>query len=257
MKRIALFAGNSAQSPKYNSVQPLGTPAETSPEDLPHYSLFAPQRYEPNYAYPLLIWLHGPRDNERQLRTIMPLVSLQNYVAIGPRATMRGHDDEPGFFWGNSAGSIASAERAVLDCLDIARGRFHVDPKRVFLAGYACGGTMAFQIGLRHPDRFAGVLSLGGPFPTGNSLLSSLPRLRELPLFIAQGRDSTRYSVERLCSDLKLFHVAGLSVSVRQYPVDDDLTTKMLQDMNVWLMEQVTGQPHVESEPLSTVSELN
>lgn len=257
MKRIALFAGNSPLVQKFTPVQPSASPEDASPDDLPRYSLFAPLHYERNYAYPLIVWLHGPRDNERQLRTIMPLVSLQNYVAIGPRATVRGHDDEPGFHWGNSKASIAAAERSVLECVDIARHRFNVDPQRIFLAGYACGGTMAFQIGLRHPERFAGVLSLGGPFPSGSSLLSALPRLRQLPLFIAQGRDSTKYSVERLCADLKLFHVAGLSVSVRQYPVDDDLTTKMLQDMNVWLMEQVTGQPHVESEPVSTISDLN
>ena len=51
-----------------------------------HYTLFAPLHYEPNYAYPLVIWLHGPGDDERQLLRVMPLVSMRNYVSVGPRA---------------------------------------------------------------------------------------------------------------------------------------------------------------------------
>ena len=46
----------------------------------------APLHYERNYAYPLVVWLHGPGDNERQLQRIMPLVSMRNFVSIGPRS---------------------------------------------------------------------------------------------------------------------------------------------------------------------------
>ncbi|MFO0904574.1 MAG: PHB depolymerase family esterase [Pirellulales bacterium] len=243
MNRLPISAGN--ESSRHDPGH-LGTFAAHLPghsEILPRYSLFAPLHYEPNYAYPLVIWLHGPQDNEHQLRRIMPLLSLRNYAAIGPRATTAYADQTPGFYWAQQAASVAAAERSVLDCLDIARSRFNVNPDRVFLAGYDCGGTMAFQVGLRHPERFAGVISLGGAFPSGRMLLSSLPQLRRLPLFIAHGRDSDLYPVERLCEDLRLFHAAGLGVTVRQYPCGDELTTKMLQDLNFWIMERVTGQP--------------
>ena len=30
-------------------------------------ALFAPMHYEPGYAYPLIVWLHGPGGDERQL----------------------------------------------------------------------------------------------------------------------------------------------------------------------------------------------
>ena len=41
--------------------------------------------YAPGYAYPLIVWLHGSGSDERQLQRIMPLVSMQNYVAVAPR----------------------------------------------------------------------------------------------------------------------------------------------------------------------------
>ena len=35
-------------------------------------TFFVPLHYEPNYAYPLLVWLHGPQDDQGQLKRIMP-----------------------------------------------------------------------------------------------------------------------------------------------------------------------------------------
>jgi len=244
MNRLPISSGNGNLRHDSGHLGSFTSQLPGHSEILPRYSLFAPLHYEPNYSYPLIVWLHGPKDNEHQLRRIMPLLSLRNYAAIGPRATNAYADQTPGFFWATQAGSVSAAERSVLDCLEVARSRFNVNPERVFLAGYDCGGTMAFEVGLRHPDKFAGVISLGGSFPTARPLLSSLPQLRKLPLFIAHGRDSAEYPVERLCEDLRLFHVAGMSVTVRQYPCGDELTTKMLQDLNLWIMERVTGQKH-------------
>ena len=49
------------------------------------HALFAPMHYEPGYAYPLIVWLHGTGGDQRQLQRVMPLVSMRNYVAITPR----------------------------------------------------------------------------------------------------------------------------------------------------------------------------
>ena len=46
------------------------------------HAVFAPLHYEPNYAYPLIVWLHGGGDTEQQLRRVMPFISLRNYVAV-------------------------------------------------------------------------------------------------------------------------------------------------------------------------------
>jgi phospholipase/carboxylesterase len=216
-----------------------------------HYTLFAPLHYEPNYAYPLVIWLHGPGDDERQLLRVMPLVSMRNYVSVGPRAPHAMAPGKPGFQWTQSDANVSAAEQSVFECLDIVNEKFHVANHRVFLAGYQGGGTMAFRLGLKYPDRFAGVLSLGGPFPTGNTPLVYLNEARRLPLFIAQGRSSLIYPIDKTCDELRLFHSAGMHVTLRQYPCGDELNTQMLHDMNVWIMEQVTGVASAEVEGLS------
>lgn len=212
------------------------------------YALFAPVHYEANYDYPLLLWLHGPGDDERQICRVMPHISLRNYVGVGPRGCCAPEPGGLGFQWEQSAAAIRQAEQQVCECIELAARRYHVAEERIFLAGYQCGGTMALRIALQHPHLFAGVLSVGGPFPTGLAPLARLRHLRRLPIFLAQGRDSESYSWSTTRDELRLYHAAALRVTLRQYPCGDELTTQMLHDMNVWIMERVTGVVEVANQ---------
>lgn len=249
MNRIELSSRNASGADQAHatvgSLSLADTPAPFRPRAAStlRYHLFMPLHYEPNYAYPLVIWLHGPDDHERQLRQVMPGLSVRNYVAIGPRGTRRTHPQSSLMTWGDAPEDVAQAEQAVCECLDIASRKLNVHPDRVFLAGLGSGGTMALRVGARQPRLFAGLVSLGGGFPQGAGMLANLAAMRQCPLYIAQGRDAINYTVDDLCENLRLFHTAGISATVRQYPCGDELTTRMLRDLDHWLMEQVTGQP--------------
>ncbi len=209
-----------------------------------NFSLFAPLHYERRYAYPLLVWLHGEGGNERELRQLMPHVSVRNYVA----AAVRGATEVDGsaivrsrrsFTWSQSAASIAESAERVRQCIDLAKQRFNVHLQRVFVAGNGPGGTMALRLALRFPEWFAGAVSLGGPMPTGHAPLSRVKAARALPLMLASCCDSEEYPPARVADDLRLLHSAGFSLALRQYPGEHELTTVMLADMDSWLMQQV------------------
>jgi phospholipase/carboxylesterase len=201
--------------------------------------------YERNYAYPLIVWLHGPQDDERQLKRIMPLISMRNYVAAGPRGTLGATKADgnrcAGFDWSQSEEHIALAEQRVQDAVAAARQRFNVARHRVFLGGFGNGGTMAFRVALNCPNLAAGVLSIGGEFPRGLMPLRNLSQIRQLKVFLATGRDSVRYPQHVVCENLRLLYTAGMAVNLRQYPCGDELTTLMLSDMDRWIMEQVAA----------------
>jgi phospholipase/carboxylesterase len=209
--------------------------------DESSFALFTPLHYERNYAYPLIVWLHGPDENENQLKRIMPLVSLRNYTAVAPRGTAGGETEAAAFGWLQSEDHIELAQQRVLDCLAATRQRFNVAPGRVFIAGHECGGTMALRLALREPHRFAGVLSLGGRFPSGQAPLARLDAARRLSIFIAANRASQRYPTGEVCDDLRLVHSAGMSITLREYPGTDGLRPQVLADMDRWLMDQITG----------------
>ena len=227
-------------------------------------ALFCPLHYEPNYAYPLIVWLHGPADDERQLNKIMPLVSLRNYAAVAPRGTAlagairskgfaSGGNGSAGWAWSQAEGHIRAAEERALAAVAAASERFHISPTRVFLAGFDCGGTMALRIGLQHPDRFAGVISVCGEFPLGNAPLSRLIDARRLPVLLATARDSKRFPPERACENLRLLYAAGMSIHLRQYPVGHELNSQMLADIDRWIMEQINSPTIVAGDPARNV----
>jgi phospholipase/carboxylesterase len=227
--------------------------SDLQPQQSP-CSFFAPLHYEKNYEYPLFVWLHDQGHNEKQLATVMPLISMRNYVAVAPRgqqlpanAVQKIEDSSElpplrqRFTWNQTASGIGHGEEAVWHAVDNAREKFNIESSRIFLAGFGAGGTMALRIGMLYPNSFAGALSIGGCFPSGHAPLARIDEVRQLPIFIANGRESTEYPVERTCEELRLFHSAGMAVTLRQYPCGDELTTQMLHDMDVWIMEHVTG----------------
>lgn len=222
------------------------------------HSIFVPIHYERNYAYPLVVWLHSEGSGPHQLQQIMPLVSVRNYVAVGPQGTVAGASGEAGYGWLQTERDIKHAESRVLDSIDAVKRRFNIASNRVFVAGYSLGGTMAMRLGLRNPNVFAGAATIGGAFPRKHSPLNKLIQSRHLPIFVATGRDSDEYPIEQTCEDLRLLHAGGFSVTLRQYPCHNELTTHMLGDLNNWIMEHVTGQSAASApEPPPRPSELN
>ena len=245
MNRIQSFAPE-AEPLSIEAAQPDFGSAVFSPahEDAP-CALFAPLHYESNYAYPLLVWLHGPDDDENQLKRLMPLMSMRNYVGVAPRGTVTQRlsgRSRPLYAWGDSPADVAQAEQHVFEALAAAQNKYHIHQRRVYLGGFDCGGSMAFRLAMLHPETFAGVLSLGGPFPGGNCL-RRLSDVRQMPLFIASGATSERYPADRVCDDLRLLHSAGMNITLRHYPCGHVVTPDMLSDMNRWIMELVTGPP--------------
>jgi len=206
------------------------------------YHLLAPLHYESNYAYPLLVWLHSAGDDERQLRRVIPHVSLRNYVAVAPRGVVT----EPcgySYCWSPDSSSLDVAWRSVHESIDLARKQYNVNPENVFIAGVNDGGTMALRLAMSEPRQFAGAISIGGPFPMNCGALSRFSAVRDLPLLLIRGLESTGYSQARMCDEIRLFHAARMQVHLRQYTCGDELIVPMLRDVDAWLMEQVTGTP--------------
>ncbi len=226
----------------------LGSFAPTLLDGSPQ-AFFLPSRYEPNYRYPLIVWLHHQGGCEQQVAQVMPHISVQNYVGVGIRGTRACDPGGHRFDWVHTGNGILQAEQLVMDAIEQATERFSIHPERIFLAGYRSGGVMAQRLGLMNPHRFAGVVSLGGGLPRGGRPLARLNSLRGFRLLLAQAIESERFSLEQFEQDLRLINAAKLHVEVRQVTCEDEMIAPVLRHIDHWLMSLVTGQSLPESVP--------
>ncbi len=144
---------------------PAGTPTPISVTDLrgqpvAQYTAMVPSEYSPQHQYPLLVVLRSEGRSTEQMVGIWGGTAEQpgyaqrfGYVVIAPEYAP---PEEGSYSYG------PAAHAAVIESIQDARKRFHIDSNRVFLVGHGMGGTACFDIGMSHPDIFAGVVPING-----------------------------------------------------------------------------------------------
>jgi phospholipase/carboxylesterase len=210
-----------------------------TPRRLP-VRTFLPTGYEPNYAYPLVVFFHGHGGNEKQILRLAPRLSRRNYICLGLRGTQRlgqRMDGEIGYTWGSEGECDAITEDYVFRAIEQTRRSYHVHSERIYLAGICEGATLTYRLGLNFSDRFAGVISLNGTLPPRGSLFLRLPEVRQLRAFIGHGIANSVIPFTQARSDFRLLYTAGLDVRLHSYPATHRLHTDMLRDINRWIMD--------------------
>ena len=206
--------------------------------DLP-YATFAPMHYEPGYAYPLIVWLHDSDSNEQELRQVMPLVSMRNYVAIAPRGTSEGSRQRGRFDWRQTSDAIESVPRPNRRLRHHCAGAVQHPPAANLPRRPRLRRHHGFTNRLECPRPLRRRRRHQRPAAPHSSPMRRVNELRQLPCLLATSRDHLSYPSAQVCQDLRLLHIAGCTVALRQYPGSDYLTSNMLSDLDRWLMELV------------------
>jgi phospholipase/carboxylesterase len=203
-------------------------------------SLFLPQAYEPRYPYPLVVFLHGHGEQERQWIDAVPSLSRRNYICIGLRGTraMQRSDGQVGYSWGGSRRCDGMIEEYVLAAVQETMRFCHVHSERIFLAGFCEGASVAYHLGLTFPEKFAGIVALNGWLPTGPLPLGKLKQVGDLGVFIGHGTHNRSVPIQKARDAYQLLSTAGMNVSLRLYPNDHWICPKMLRDVDHWLISE-------------------
>lgn len=127
------------------------------------YDIIPPLEYDPYRPYPAIVCLHaqgmtpasemdwwaGPPSELGRLGQ----AARQGYFVIAPHYVSAAQPTYRG---------TPLEHDVVTRCLRDACRRFNVDTDRVFLSGHSMGGDAAWDIGLSHPDIWAGVIPING-----------------------------------------------------------------------------------------------
>jgi phospholipase/carboxylesterase len=214
-----------------------------TPRPLP-IRTFAPVGYEPRYAYPLIVFLHGQGGNEEQILRLAPRVSRRNYVSIGLRGPVclgPNRKGALGFSWGDSSHRTL-IEDYLLGAIGETRRHYHIHSERIFLAGFAEGATLAYRMGMLFPEKLGGVIALNGAMPREDRPLLRLPETRALRVFIGHGIANSVVPSSMVRADRRLLYTAGIDVDMKTYPTNHRLHADMLRDINRWIITHCTGE---------------
>jgi pimeloyl-ACP methyl ester carboxylesterase len=140
----------------------LSVPVGVADEPDVRYYVQLPPQYDPYVRYPTILTLNGAGTTPEQ--------QVDWWAgAPGPDGSRHGQATRLGYIvisvdWMKEGqheyGFTAREHAAVLTSLRDACRRFSVDTDRVFLTGHSMGGNAAWDVGLAHPDLWAGVIPI-------------------------------------------------------------------------------------------------
>jgi phospholipase/carboxylesterase len=203
--------------------------------------VFVPENYEPNYAYPLIVWLHEAGRSERDIVEVLPMISMRNYLGLALRGTARTNGDAgEAFSWSRTRNAGLQFEEQLHASVRQMRRDFHIHTERVFLAGAGEGGTMAWDLFLTRPQWFAGVAVLGGRFPWGRRPLRQFRDLcGKRALIVADSQQSPSPAQAEQVG--RLLYAAGLEVAVRAPAAGPALSRPLMRRVDRWIMRAIGG----------------
>jgi len=137
-------------------------------------------------------------------------------------------------------GGFAKGAAALRAFLDAALDFHPVDRRKLVLLGFSQGGVMAYDLALREPERFAGLVALSSWLP--DALADSLPRqaaLARLPTLVVHGTRDPMIPVDRGRASRDRLLALGVPTAYREYEMEHEIRPEALRDLVEWLDERV------------------
>jgi phospholipase/carboxylesterase len=184
--------------------------------------VFVPDHYEPNYAYPLLVWIQTTPWPRGGLERMMRMISDRNYFGV--------------------ALPVADPERLeeqLAETFARLRRKFHLHTERVHLIGIGEGGTQALQSALSRPAWFGGVAAISSDWPTGSRMLARYDELRGKRVLFALDETDPPEMIAGLQSAGRLLWSAGLQVSTVCTSGGSEPCLALLREINRWVMQGI------------------
>ena len=180
------------------------------------YLVQLPPEYDARRRYPTIMTLHGAGTT--------PLQQIDWWAGT---KTKNGRRDGQGGRHGVIVISPAWSEKTqleyrysakehslILAVLRDASRQFSIDSNRVFLSGHSMGGDAAWDIGLSHPDLWAGIIVLSGK--AGRFVHHYHPNAQTLPFYIVcGGLDHTTFTANEM--DLDRYLKKGFDLTYVEY----------------------------------------
>jgi phospholipase/carboxylesterase len=204
------------------------------------FSLYVPEYYTPDRAWPLVMALHGGSGNGRGfLWSWLRDARSHGAILVAPTATgpTPTKSTPTKSTWSLMGEDTDSPNLARI--LDLVRNRYNIDPKRLLLTGMSDGGTFCYVSGLDSASPFTHLAPVSATFHPLMAEMADTQRLQGLPIYLIHGQLDWMFPVEVARQTQGLLSAAGADVTYREL---DDLSHCYPREMNPTMLSWLNGK---------------
>jgi phospholipase/carboxylesterase len=211
------------------------------------FSLYVPEYYTPDRAWPLVMALHGGSGNGRGfLWSWLRDARSHGAILVAPTAT---GDTQGKSTSSNKSASSNKSTWALMGedtdtpnlarILELVQSRWNVDSTRLLLTGMSDGGTFCYVSGLESASPFTHLAPIAATFHPLMAEMADAERLRGLPVYLVHGRLDWMFPVQVARQTRDLLSAAGADVTYREL---DDLSHCYPREMNAPILSWLSGE---------------
>jgi phospholipase/carboxylesterase len=193
------------------------------------FSLYVPEYYTRERAWPLVMALHGGSGNGRGfLWSWLRDARSRGAILVAPTAT--------GSTWALMGEDTDTPN--LMRILESVQARWNVDSERMLLTGMSDGGTFCYVTGLDRASPFTHLAPVAATFHPLMAEMADADRLRGLPVHIVHGRLDWMFPVQVARQTAQALTAAGANVTYREL---DDLSHTYPREMNAEILKWLGG----------------
>ena len=194
------------------------------------FSLYVPEYYTPDRAWPLVMALHGGSGNGRNfLWSWLRDARSRGAIVVAPTAT--------GSTWALMGEDTDTPNLARI--LAFVQTRWNIDSGRLLLTGMSDGGTFCYVTGLESASPFTHLAPVSATFHPLMAETADAVRLHALPVYLVHGKLDWMFPVQVARQTREALSAAGAEVVYREI---DDLSHTYPREINAEILNWLQGQ---------------
>jgi phospholipase/carboxylesterase len=194
------------------------------------FSLYVPEYYTSDRAWPLVMALHGGSGNGRGfLWSWLRDARSFGAILVAPTAT--------GGTWALMGEDSDTPNLTRI--LDLVRARWNVDPSKLLLSGMSDGGTFCYVTGLESASPFTHLAPVAATFHPLMAEMADAERLRGLPIYLVHGRLDWMFPVQVARQTRDALTAAGAETTYREIA---DLSHCYPREINPEILRWLRGE---------------
>jgi phospholipase/carboxylesterase len=198
--------------------------------------------------HPAILAMHGWGSNALDLMGLAPYIAGGRCLTVAPQGPVEVDIGAiNGYGWYQlrigappDLEAMANASDRLMRFIDAVLARYPIERRKLVVMGFSQGGVMAYNLAIRHPERFAALVAISTWFPEELAdCARNRDALAQLPTLVQHGRADDMIEVAKARSSIERLRTFKMPLTYREYDCSHEITVDAIRDISSFLTEKV------------------